>query len=131
MWSHIETEILQAGGEVSISFADPLTRTIIPSLEGLSQRLDSPDGAFLDVGVGIAGLSIAMARLWSSLRVVGIDLWAPSLVLAHENVRSAGLTEHIELREQAVEVLSDTAEGISRPTANGAVVALFAARRLP
>ena len=49
-----------------------------------------------------------MAHLWPFLNVVGIDPWAPSLTLARENVRSAGLTDRIRLREQAVEDLSDT-----------------------
>ncbi len=49
-----------------------------------------------------------MARLWPSLNVVGIDPWAPSLALARENVRRAGLTDRIQLLEQAVEDLSDT-----------------------
>jgi hypothetical protein len=38
-WTHTETEILQAGGEVSAGFADALTLTIVPRLDGLSQRL--------------------------------------------------------------------------------------------
>lgn len=107
-WTHTETEILQVGGDVSAGFADALTHTIVPHLDGLSQHLGSSDGSFLDVGVGVAGLSIAMAHLWSSLNVVGIDPWAPSLALARENVRNAGLTDRIQLREQAVEDLSDT-----------------------
>jgi SAM-dependent methyltransferase len=105
--THTETAILQAGGEVSAGFADALTRTIVPRLNGLSQRLGSPDGSFLDVGVGVAGLSIEMALLWPSLSVVGIDPWAPALALARENVRRAGLVDRIQLREQAVEDLSD------------------------
>jgi crotonobetainyl-CoA:carnitine CoA-transferase CaiB-like acyl-CoA transferase len=53
--THTETAILQAGGEVSAGFADALTRTIVPRLNGLSQRLGSPDGSFLDVGVAWLG----------------------------------------------------------------------------
>ncbi|WP_164928686.1 SAM-dependent methyltransferase [Gloeobacter violaceus] len=108
MWAHTETEILKEAGEVSDGFADTLTRTIVPRLEGLAQRLDFPDGSFLDVGVGVAGLAIAMARLWPSLSVVGIDPWAPSLALARANVHSAGLTGRIQLRQQAAEDLCDT-----------------------
>ncbi len=107
-WTHPETEILQAGGEVSAGFADALTHTIVPHLDGLLEHLGSANGSFLDVSVGVAGLSLAMAHLWPSLNVVGIDPWAPSLALARENVRSAGLTDRIRLREQAVEDLSDT-----------------------
>ncbi len=106
-WTHTETEILQAGGEVSAGFAPALTQTIVPQLEGLSRRLGSPEGSFLDVGAGAAGLSIAMARLWPSLNVVGIDPWAPSLALARENVRTAGLIGRIQLRQQAVEDILD------------------------
>lgn len=106
-WTHTETEILQAGGEVSAGFANVLTHTIVPRLDGLEQRLGSPEGTFLDVGVGVAGLSIAMAQLWPSLDIVGIDPWVPSLALACENVRRAGLTDRIHLREQAAEALSD------------------------
>jgi len=106
-WTYNETEILQAGGEISAGFALALKNTIAPNLEGLEQRLESPDGAFLDIGVGVAGLAIAMARLWPSLTVVGIDPWPPSLALARENVGSAGLTQRIELREQAAEHLPD------------------------
>jgi SAM-dependent methyltransferase len=58
--------------------------------------------------VGVAGLSIAMAHLWPSLRVVGIDPWPPALFLARENVQRAGLRDRIVLREQVVEDLADT-----------------------
>ncbi|MBD2254617.1 SAM-dependent methyltransferase [Nostoc parmelioides] len=108
VWTHDETDILQAGGEVSAGFAEVLTHKIAPSLDGLSQRLGSPNGSFLDVGVGTAGLAIAMANLWSYLKIVGIDPWKPSVILAQENVQNAGLAERIQLREQAVEAFSDT-----------------------
>jgi 2-polyprenyl-3-methyl-5-hydroxy-6-metoxy-1,4-benzoquinol methylase len=103
VWTHDETDILQAGGEVSAGFAEALTHKIVPIEAGLSQRLGSPNGSFLDVGVGTAGLAIAMANLWSSLKIVGIDPWAPSITLAQENIQNAGLAERIQLREQAVE----------------------------
>lgn len=107
-WTHTESEILQAGGEVSAGFADALTHTIAPRLDGLSERLGSPNGSFLDIGVGVAGLSIAMALLWPSLRIVGIDPWAPAIALGRENVLRAGLANRIQLREQTVADLSDS-----------------------
>src|SRR4051812_22855649 len=63
--------------------------------------------SFLDVGVGVAGLSIEMARLFPALQIVGVDPWAPSVALARENVHHAGLASRIELREQAGEALPD------------------------
>jgi SAM-dependent methyltransferase len=101
-------EILQSAGEASAAFPLVLKQAIAPRLEGLANRLESNDGAFLDVGVGVAGLSIAMARLWPLLRIIGIDPWQPALAVARENVKMAGLDERIQLREQAAQQLSDT-----------------------
>src|SRR5262245_40357276 len=106
-WTHTEAEILQSTGEASAAFPLMLNRTIAPRLEGLTKRLESPDAAFLDVGVGVGGISIAMAHLWPSLRVVGIDPWRPALALAGENVMMAGLQTRIELREQLAQELVD------------------------
>ena len=57
----------------SAGFSRLLLKRIAPQLEGLADRLASPDAAFLDVGVGVAALSIAMVRQWPRLRVVGVD----------------------------------------------------------
>ena len=99
--------VLQAAGDISAGFAQGLTHNVAPALEGLSERLTRPGAAFLDVGVGVAGLAIAMARLCPVLRIVGVDPWQPSLRLARENVERAGLGGRIELREQGGETLED------------------------
>jgi SAM-dependent methyltransferase len=104
-WSHAESTLLQNAGDVSSGFVQPLARVVVPSLQGLSERFGA-GGTFLDVGVGVASLSIAAARMWPTLRVVGVDPWRPSLDLARENVERAGLTGRIELLEQAAETLA-------------------------
>jgi 2-polyprenyl-3-methyl-5-hydroxy-6-metoxy-1,4-benzoquinol methylase len=106
-WTHSDQTILKNAGEVSMFFPHILKQLLMPRLTGLAERLDSPDAAFLDIGVGIAAMSIEMARLWPSLRIVGIDIWKPSLTLARENVRNAGFENRIELREQKAEDLTD------------------------
>lgn len=105
-WGYSDSAILQTGGELTEGFANVLPR-IAASLDGLAARLEAPDGAFLDVGTGVGRLSIAVARRFPSLRVVGVDVWAPSLALARRNVAEAGLDGRIELREQAGESLDD------------------------
>ena len=107
-WSHAEGELLQSFGDVSAGFPRLLKTKIAPQLDGLLDRLDGPDASFLDVGVGVAALSIEMVRQWPSLRVIGIDPWSPSLAIARQNVRSAGLTAQIELHEKAGEDLAYT-----------------------
>jgi SAM-dependent methyltransferase len=105
-WSFTDTDMLQRGGEITEGFANVLPR-ILPMLEGLAARLEGADGTFLDVGTGVARLSIGMARKWPSLRVVGLDVWGPSLALARKNVAEAGLEKRVELREQPGEELPD------------------------
>jgi SAM-dependent methyltransferase len=106
-WNHTEPELLQAVGDVSAGFVQPLAKAVVPNLSGLSERLAAPTAAFLDVGVGVAGLAIAAARTWPAMRVVGIDPWQPSLAIARENVAREGLSDRIELREQRAEDLPD------------------------
>lgn len=106
-WTHTDGEILQSIGEFSATFPRALKQTL-DRLEGLARRLESPDAALLDVGVGVGGIAIAMARAWPRLRVVGIDPWRPSLAIARANVQTAGLDARIELREQSAQELSDT-----------------------
>lgn len=106
-WQHTEPAILEAAGDVSAAFPHALENTIAPNLEGLADRLAAPGASFLDVGVGVAVMSIEMARVWPSLRIVGIDPWGPALAMAKERVRAARLEARIELREQAGEDLPD------------------------
>jgi 2-polyprenyl-3-methyl-5-hydroxy-6-metoxy-1,4-benzoquinol methylase len=107
-WTHTEAIILQAAGDASISFAKALKDKIAPKLEGLLPRLESNDGKFLDIGVGVAALSIHMAHLWPSLHITGIDPWEPALSFARKNVQTTLLTQRIELRQQRVEDLNDS-----------------------
>ena len=107
-WTHVKADLLQSAGDVSAGFPRLLLTRIAPQLEGLADRLASSDGAFLDVGVGVAALSIAMARQWPQLRIVGVDPWGPAIMLGRRNVENAGLAGQIDLREAAAEDLPDT-----------------------
>jgi SAM-dependent methyltransferase len=108
-WNHAEPELLQSMGEAARIHAHTVTREIVPACAGLAERFSAPGASLLDVGVGVAGTAIALAQMWPELRIVGIDPWQPSLRLARENVDRSGLGERIELREQGVESLGDSA----------------------
>src|ERR1044072_188155 len=105
-WTYTNPEVLSTGGELTEGFADVLPR-IAPQFDDLAARLGGRDGRFLDVGTGAGRLSIAMARRWPALHVVGIDIWAPSLAAARTNVEAAGLGDRIELREPSGAELLD------------------------
>jgi predicted RNA methylase len=106
-WSYTDAELLQSLGQNSAAFAEVVRDVVAPELGGLGERLSRPGAAFLDVGVGVAALSIAMCRAYPELRVVGIDPFEPPLALARRNVAAAGLEERVELRRGRVEELEE------------------------
>ncbi|MDG6906914.1 MAG: class I SAM-dependent methyltransferase [Nitrososphaerota archaeon] len=108
-WNHVEEEILQNQGLASALIVIMFKRALVPLLGDLSIRLESSTASFLDVGVGVGGISIAMARMWPKLRIVGIDPWEPALKLARKNISNAGLTDRIELSQTRVENLTEHA----------------------
>lgn len=105
-WAFTDKEVLQGTGDASSRFPLLLKR-FMPQHDGLSERLESSTASFLDVGVGVAAISIAMANSWPNLKVVGIDPWEPSLSIARKNVEAANLGGRIELRKQSIQVLED------------------------
>jgi hypothetical protein len=111
-WTHTENEILQAGGEVSAGFADALTLTIVPRLDGLSQRLGVARWVVSRCwcGRGSDPVTAALVRL----RTV---LWGGCLIAP----------------EQAETLLRETGFVDVRPLPSppGAIVAVIAARRTP
>jgi 2-polyprenyl-3-methyl-5-hydroxy-6-metoxy-1,4-benzoquinol methylase len=107
-WDPEATRLLMAQGDSSVIIANDLHRFVVPSIgPDLAERLDAPGAAFLDVGVGVGSLSIAMCRHWPSLTAVGIDPWEPALALAREQVAAAGLEDRVELRPIVVQALDD------------------------
>ena len=109
-WDHEQASILMAQGYTSTLLASVFQRFLIPALGGdIAARLDGEGASFLDVGSGVAALSVAMCRVWPALRVVGVDPWEPALALARGHVAAAGLADRIELRAATAETLSDTA----------------------
>jgi SAM-dependent methyltransferase len=105
-WSYTDMSVLQSQGEASAAVPAVLA-AVADALPGLAERLESRAGTFLDVGVGVAGLAIAMCEHWPGLRAVGIDPWEPALSIARHNVAAAGLADRIELRSQRAEDLED------------------------
>lgn len=110
-WNHRDPSVLMSQGHTSVLIAMALERFVLPSIgSDLRERLEAPGASFLDVGVGVAALSIAMCRQWPSLRVVGVDPWEPALALARQSVAAAGLEDRVELRQTVAETLADEDE---------------------
>jgi 2-polyprenyl-3-methyl-5-hydroxy-6-metoxy-1,4-benzoquinol methylase len=106
-WRHTDPVMLQAQGDASASFPGLFKQMIVPQLGDVGERLAKRGGRFLDIGVGVGALSIAMCRVWPEVRCVGIDVIDTPLALARDNVAKAGLADRIELRKTAIEELVD------------------------
>lgn len=106
-WSHTDAALLQAQGDSSAMFPPMFKMNIVPSLGDLAVRLNGPCPRFLDIGVGVAALAIAMCRIWPELHVVGVDPFDAPLTMARENIKRVNLVDRIELRKMAAEDLKD------------------------
>ena len=106
-WTHTNRVILQAQGDASMGLVPMLKGNVIPSMGDLASRLESAEARFLDVGVGVASLAIAMCRAFPKLHVVGVDSYELPLSMARENVARAGLEGRIDLVQRTVETLGE------------------------
>lgn len=98
-WMTEDPTILQSQGRASMMVASLLGQ-VMDQLSGLGGRLATDGAAFLDVGTGVGWLAIAMAQAHPQLRVVGLDVYAPSLALAERNVAGSGVADRVDLRNQ-------------------------------
>lgn len=136
-WRSTNEALLQSQGDASSALAMMLKMRVVPSLEGLEARLAQPGACVLDVGVGVAALSIALCHAFSEVSVVGIDCFDTALAIARRNIAGQNLDSRITLRSDGIEGLRDTATfdlawlpSFFIPEAAAAVSAVFTALRL-
>src|SRR5262245_2970643 len=104
-WLHQDPEVLQTIGRMSARIVHQID-AFAAKRSALRTTLTNP-GAFLDIGTGAGWLAIEAAQVWPALRVVGIDIWEPSLQLARANISEAGLHERVAVRTQNIVDLDD------------------------
>lgn len=106
-WVYTDPVVLQSQGQSS-GAVPPLIASVAPTLDGLSDALARDGARILDIGSGVAALSISCCRVWPTASVVGVDPWEPAMKLAAKNVAEAGLEDRITLRAVAVEDITET-----------------------
>lgn len=106
-WAHTEDDLLQSFGEVSAGFPRLFRARILPEMSGLAERLAAPGASFLDIGTGVAALTIAMARDWPHLRITALEPHPAALALARSNVAAADLDARVVLHPARGEALQD------------------------
>ena len=106
-WVYTDSVVLQSQGQSS-GAVPPLIASVAHTLDGLTDALAREGARILDIGSGVAALSISCCRVWPQASVVGVDPWEPAMKLAAKNVAEAGLEDRITLRAVAVEDITDT-----------------------
>lgn len=102
-WAELNDEVLLHQGRASAATGRALATRVVPELPGLARRLDSADARVLDVGTGVAGLAVAVARALPRVSVVGIDVLQRALDLAvGELAEARDVADRITLRLQDV-----------------------------
>ncbi len=105
-WNYTDPAILQERGRGSRSIARNIANVAHRRPE---MEIALANGDFLDIGTGVGWLAIEAAKLWPELRIVGLDIWEPSLKLAEANIAEEGLQHRITLRRQCVSDIDDRA----------------------
>jgi SAM-dependent methyltransferase len=105
-WSYKEPAILQERGRGSRAVARNFAN-LARQRPALARLLENC--RFLDIGTGVGWLAIEAAKTWPGMRVVGLDIWEPSLQLAATNVVAEGVQDRITLRRQNVAEIKDEA----------------------
>lgn len=103
-WNYTDPAILQERGRGSRSIAQNFANL---ARERPEMEAALANGDFLDIGTGVGWLAIEAARLWPDMRIVGIDVWEPSLKLAETNISEEGLRDRITLRRQSASDIDD------------------------
>lgn len=105
VWSIDDPSVLQSMGDLSRM----LPRRMLAFSESRPGLAKALAGRFLDVGTGVAAIALEAAALSPTLKVVGLDIWGPSLQIARANVAASPFVDRIEIREQSVTDLDEKA----------------------
>jgi SAM-dependent methyltransferase len=106
-WQHGDRAILHAQGRASTHLAGVIEDDLLPRMPEAHNALRSGRGRLLDVGVGIAALSIALAERFPGIHIVGLDVLPAALEIAGTQIAVAGMRDAIQLRLQSVAAITD------------------------
>jgi SAM-dependent methyltransferase len=104
-WRHRDPVLLRAKGEASRANIRQIAR-LVASRPDLAALLARP-GEILDVGTGVGCMALEAAATWPAHRVVGIDIWEPSLELARAQVAGSPFAPRVTVAAQDVRSLTD------------------------
>ena len=94
-------DFAQAVAESTCGLQVVTVKKILPGLDGLAARLEA-GGTVLEVGCGTGNLLVQLAKAFPHAHVVGVDIDADSLALAHGRIDKAGVSDRAQARHGSV-----------------------------
>ncbi len=102
-----DDDTLTTQGRASRRVATLIADVVAARFPAMADQLAAEGAHFLDVGVGVAQISIELCRRYPLLQVTGVDINRRPLRLAAENVAAENLSDRIDLRRADIAELTD------------------------
>ena len=96
-WTGEDPVVVRAQGRASSMAADMIAEQM-STMPGPREAFGAGCGRFLDVGVGVAGISLRMCELFPGATAVGLDVLPEVLEAARKEVADRGYEGRVELR---------------------------------
>jgi len=103
-WEHLDPDVLLAQGETAGLFR-LAAEHVLPSLDGLRERLSVPGARFLDVGAGVGVLSSEVCLVYPEISADCLEPNGTAREIGRRRCREAGLDERVEFIGREVEQL--------------------------
>lgn len=104
-WGAQDATLMLNQGRASAVAAEVMADRLIPGMRSVREAF-AEHGRFLDVGVGVGAVSIALCRRFPRVAVLGIDVLESALELAMAEILAAKLQNRIMLRHLSVAQLA-------------------------
>lgn len=102
-WHHTDESILQAQGK----FSEQIVNEFFQQDSELQDALEQSGAHFLDVGAGVARITLRLCELYNNLRVTAVEPAGVPFSLAKINIEQSNYGDRIELRNTTIEALED------------------------
>ena len=103
-WAHRDPELLIAQGETAGLFR-LVAEHVLPSLDGLADRLRRPGARFLDVGAGVGVLTRELLLVYPEVSAVCVEPNATARAIGRERFLEDGLEDRVEFVSHGIEDL--------------------------
>ena len=103
-WDHLDPDVLVAQGETAGLFRLSAEH-VLPSLEGLRERLERPGARFLDVGAGVGVISSELCMVYPEVAAECLEPNPEARRIGRERVLASGLGARIDFLAHGVEEL--------------------------